>query len=64
VATDRGDVTREDIQKAREIFGKFGFKGLRDNLGKGILPAAAAGLFLMRRPDGGGGGGGSSREES
>ena len=51
VALQRGDVVREDLQKARELFAKGGFKALRENLGKGLLPAAASGLFLTRRDD-------------
>jgi len=41
-----GTPLRQDIQMARWIFGHSGFKGLRDALGKGILPAAAVTLFL------------------
>jgi hypothetical protein len=41
----------DDIQRARKLFAEGGFKALRENLGKGLLPAAAAGLFLMRQND-------------
>lgn len=52
VAAERGDVTREDLQRARKLFAEGGFKALRENLGKGLLPVAAAGLFLSQRsPD-------------
>jgi preprotein translocase subunit SecD len=39
VALERGDVVREDLQRARQLFSEGGFKALRDNLGKGLLPA-------------------------
>jgi len=48
VALKTGDVTRADIQKAREIFGKFGFKGLQEHLGKGLLPAAIGAIVYDR----------------
>lgn len=51
-ALERGDVVREDLQRARKLFAEGGFKALRENLGKGLLPVAAAGLFLtQQRPD-------------
>lgn len=51
VALERGDVVRDDIQRARKLFAEGGFKALRENLGKGLLPAAAAGIFLTRQDD-------------
>jgi hypothetical protein len=52
VAAERGDVVREDIQRARKLFAEGGFKALRDNLKQGLLPAAAAGLFLNQQRGG------------
>ncbi|WP_292572082.1 hypothetical protein [Mesorhizobium sp.] len=46
------EVVPEDIQRARKLFAEGGFKALQENLGQGLLPAAAVGLFLsQRRPD-------------
>lgn len=41
-----GGGVRKDIQFARRVFAEHGFKGLVDNIGKGLLPAAAIGIFL------------------
>ena len=43
---DVGKGVRKDIQYARKLFFEKGFKGLEEALGKGLLPAAAAGIFL------------------
>jgi hypothetical protein len=47
LALEKGYVVREDIQLAKKLFAEGGFKAIQDNLGKGLLPVAAAGLFLV-----------------
>ena len=51
-AAQTGLPIREDIQRAREIFSRLGFQGLRDALGKGLLPVAAVGIFLRYAEEG------------
>lgn len=41
IAKQRGGSLREDLQNARRIFGTGGIQGLKDALGKGLLPAVA-----------------------
>lgn len=51
---DVGKGVGKDIQFARKTFFEKGFKGLEAALGKGLLPAAAIGIFLpylMQQPD-------------
>jgi hypothetical protein len=43
----QGKITvRPDVQTARKLFSEGGFDALKAAIGKGILPAAAAGIFL------------------
>jgi hypothetical protein len=49
IAAKTGQPVRKDLQTARQIFAAKGIAGLKDALGKGLLPAAAVGVFLQQQ---------------